>query len=122
MTADYRHFEIRHVPEGTVILLSGPRLLDRERFPYHELQADLMRLLEVETPQHVILDFSRVQAIDTMAVQAIVGLWKRLRTQGGSLSLCCLQGVPLQILRLVRFDLLFKFHESQEDAIAALGS
>jgi anti-anti-sigma regulatory factor len=117
---DYQHFELTRFPDAVVIGLCGPRLLERERFPYHELNEELARLLEVETVNGFVLDYSQVEAIDTRAIQALVGLWKRLKSREKHLALSGLSGVPLQIIKLVRFDLLFEFHETMADAVAAL--
>jgi anti-anti-sigma regulatory factor len=118
--SEYRHFELTRAPGAVVISLRGRRMLDRERFPYEELNAELIRLLEVEPAGGFVLDYGQVEAIDTLAVQALVGLWKRLKSRGDRLALCGLSGIPLQIMRLVRFDLLFEFYDSPADAIAAL--
>ncbi len=119
-TDEYRHFDLDRHAGVVVCRLRGPRLLDRERFPYVELNDELARLLAEYPSRDVVLDFGRVEAIDTLAVQTLVGLWKRLKSRGNTLTVCGLSGIPLQILRMVRFDLLFGFHETPAEAIAAL--
>jgi anti-sigma B factor antagonist len=54
----------------------------------------------------VEVDLSALQLIDSSGVGAVVSLYKRVREQGGTVTLQGLRGQPLAILRLLGLDRL----------------
>lgn len=54
----------------------------------------------------VAIDLSGLRLIDSSGVGAIVSLYKRVRAQGGRVSVQGLNGQPLAIFQLLRLDRL----------------
>lgn len=50
----------------------------------------------------VVIDFSKVDFVDSSGVGAIIFLYKRLTTVGRSLTLVGVQGQPLQLMEFLR--------------------
>jgi len=55
-------------------------------------------------PQHVALDLARVSLLDSFGVRAIVSLWRRVVSFGGSVTLHHVHGQPLTVVRLFKLD------------------
>jgi anti-sigma B factor antagonist len=55
----------------------------------------------------VVVDLARLELIDSSGVGAIVSLYKRLRAQGGRLTVRGVRDQPLAIFRLLRLDRVF---------------
>lgn len=54
----------------------------------------------------VAIDMSALRMIDSLGVGAVVSLYKRVRAQGGRISVQGLNGQPLAIFHLLRLDRL----------------
>ena len=52
----------------------------------------------------VAIDMSALRSIDSSGIGAVVSLYKRVRAQGGQVSVQGLMGQPLAIFRLLRLD------------------
>jgi anti-sigma B factor antagonist len=68
-----------------------------------DLRGDLEKLL-ARQPSRVEVDLSRLRMVDSSGVGALVSLYKRVRAQGGSVTVTGLRDQPLAIFRLLRLD------------------
>jgi len=69
----------------------------------------------------LILDFSRVDFIDSSCLGALISLLKA--TSGkGTLALCALNGNIKNMFTLTRMDRVFTIYPERRDALAALGA
>lgn len=59
----------------------------------------------------VVVNLEALRLIDSSGVGAIVSLYKRIRAQGGAVSIAGLKDQPLAIFRLLRLDRVFKVKE-----------
>lgn len=57
--------------------------------------------------REVVVDLGELLLIDSSGVAAIVALYKRLREQGGRVSVSGARDQPLTIFRLLRMDRVF---------------
>jgi anti-sigma B factor antagonist len=60
---------------------------------------------EKRTP--IVVDVSALELIDSSGVAVIVSLYKRVRGNGGALTVTGLNGQPLSIFKLLRLDRVF---------------
>ncbi len=63
--------------------------------------------LVTEKRPTVIVNLSALRLIDSSGVGAIVSLYKRMRAQGGKVTVKGLRDQPLAIFRLLRLDRVF---------------
>ena len=79
--------------------LDGPM----DALAVESLRAELDALVN-EGKQHVTLNFSKVDFIDSSGIGAIVFLFKRLSSQQRKLWLEQVNGQPLQLIQYLRID------------------
>ena len=81
--------------EGELDANSAPQL----REPFDALVA--------EGKQRITVDLSGLRLIDSSGVGAIVGLYKRIRANGGECSVVGATDQPAAIFKLLRLDVVF---------------
>ena len=82
------------------------------------------QLLEVisQGAQAVIVDLTNTTFIDSTTLGVLVGGVKRLRPNGGQLSLVCSDRNITKIFEITGLDRVFSIHDSRDDALSALAS
>lgn len=68
-----------------------------------DLRGDLDKLVATR-PKNVEVDLSSLRMIDSSGVGALVSLYKRVRTQGGSVVIKGIRDQPLAIFQLLKLD------------------
>ncbi|HEV3408582.1 MAG TPA: STAS domain-containing protein [Gaiellaceae bacterium] len=81
------------------------------------------QLLEVigEGGKDVVIDFSNTTFIDSTTLGVLVGGVKRLRPNGGQLSLVCADRNITKIFEITGLDKVFPIYESRDEAVAQIG-
>src|SRR5918998_2460042 len=81
------------------------------------------QLLEVvgQGGRDVVVDFSGTTFIDSTTLGVLVGGVKRLRPNGGQLSLVCADRNITKIFEITGLDKVFPIYESREEAVAQIG-
>jgi anti-sigma B factor antagonist len=95
-------FERKDNGDETVLRIEGS--LDAMSTP--ELRP-VIDALVAERRRSVTLNLSALRLIDSSGVGAIVSLYKRLRAQGGQVTVEGLKDQPLAIFHLLRLDRVF---------------
>jgi anti-sigma B factor antagonist len=70
--------------------------------------------------RHLFLDLRGVSFMDSSGFGALLGATKRLRPEGGSLSLIGCNRTIQRMLHLTRLDTILSMYESEEEAMAAV--
>lgn len=83
------------------------------------LEVIVDRLVE-DNPKYMILDFSNVNFISTMAINMLLVLLKRMRFRGGDLGVCGVNDQIAQLFKLMQLDRLFSTYGSVEEAIEGI--
>jgi anti-sigma B factor antagonist len=80
------------------------------------------QLLEVigQGGKQVIVDFTNTTFIDSTTLGVLVGGVKRLRTNGGQLSLVCSDRNITKIFEITGLDRVFQIHATRDEAVAQL--
>jgi anti-sigma B factor antagonist len=68
-----------------------------------ELSPIIDTLVEQKS-QHVVVDLAGLELIDSSGVATLVGLYKRVRAQGGKVEVSGARAQPLAIFKLLRMD------------------
>ncbi len=93
-------FEISPSKDGTTRLTIEGEL---DAVSVSELRPDLEKLVKSH-PNIVEVDLSQLRMVDSSGVGALVSLYKRVRAQGGNVTIKGLRDQPLAIFRLLRLD------------------
>ncbi len=82
------------------------------------------QLLEVigQGGQQVVIDFTNTTFIDSTTLGVLVGGVKRLRTNGGQLSLVCSDRNITKIFEITGLDRVFTIYGTRDEAVAQIGS
>jgi len=82
------------------------------------------QLLEVigEDATHVVVDFSDTTFIDSTTLGVLVGGVKRLRTNGGQISLVSSDRNISKIFEITGLDRVFSIFTTRDDAVAQITS
>ena len=78
----------------------------------------LAHVLEEETG-NVMIDFSKIDYIDSTGIGELVGYLKKFTSQNRNLILINPSERIDRLLKLARLDLLFRIYDTQEAALAA---
>jgi anti-sigma B factor antagonist len=70
----------------------------------------------------VVVDFSDTTFIDSTTLGVLVGGVKRLRTNGGQLSLVCSDRNITKIFEITGLDRVFTIHGTRDEALSAIES
>jgi anti-sigma B factor antagonist len=113
------NFDIKKEQAGegvVVIALTGE--IDLYTAPEFKQQ-----LLEVigEGAKHVVVDLTDTTFIDSTTLGVLVGGVKRLRPEGGQLSIVCSDRNITKIFEITGLNRVFPIHETVEEALAAVG-
>jgi anti-sigma B factor antagonist len=81
------------------------------------------KLLEVigQGGKDVVVDFSNTTFIDSTTLGVLVGGVKRLRPNGGQLSLICADRNITKIFEITGLDKVFPIYETRDEAMAQIG-
>ncbi|HXV56375.1 MAG TPA: STAS domain-containing protein [Gaiellaceae bacterium] len=113
------NFDIKREQAGEgvqVIALTGE--IDLYTAPEFKQQ-----LLEVigQGAKHVVVDLTDTTFIDSTTLGVLVGGVKRLRPEGGQLSIVCSDRNITKIFEITGLNRVFPIHETVDDALAAVG-
>ena len=116
-TADDRTLHIEQRGDVTVIAFGAPCL----NYAVAEmLKSRLVRLAEEAIRQgraRLVLNFSRVAAIDSSGLDVLISLKKRLATAGGDLALTNLSPMIERLFEMTRLDRAFDIYPSVDRAV-----
>lgn len=83
-----------------------------------EFEAECMRWIE-KGDTHLIVDFSGLEYISSAGLRVILGVGKKLKAQGGSLSFGGMSGMVKEVFDISGFASIFSVHDSMEAALAS---
>jgi anti-sigma B factor antagonist len=107
----------RAVGDHTVLEVGG----EVDVYTAPQLRERLIELSQAGA-QHVVVDLSRVEFLDSTGLGVLVGGLKRQRAVDGSLGLVCSHERLLKIFRITALDRVFSLYESVEAATSATGA
>jgi anti-sigma B factor antagonist len=113
------NFDIATEPVGDgayVIALSG----EVDLYTAPEFKQQLLDVVGNGT-KNVIVDFTNTTFIDSTTLGVLVGGVKRLRPNGGQLSLVCSDRNITKIFEITGLDRVFTIYSTREEAVSALG-
>lgn len=105
--------------ERRTLILSPQRNITSLAEDEVQLQWDtLIARLDGSEIAHVVFDFAKVSYFGSSMLEAMLYLWKKIDAQGGKLAVCNLSSTAAEILRLSRFDKIWRVCGSRDEALA----
>ena len=113
------NFIYNKVDRWTVIEFRTPSLMDPPLL--ESMQADLLRLVEVEDRRNVILDFARVQYVSSQAIGIVIHMHKKITALSNSkLVLCSVPPKIMELLKILKLDRILTIVPTQKEAVNVL--
>lgn len=104
--------------DGTyVIALSG----EVDLYTAPEFKQQLLEIIG-QGAGHVVVDLSETTFIDSTTLGVLVGGVKRLRPEGGQLSLVCSDRNIIKIFEITGLNKVFPIHDTRDEALGSLGT
>ncbi len=72
--------------------------------------------------QTILLQCSGLDYINSEGLRLFLGSLQKMRANGGTLSLSCLQPQVRKVLKIAGFDTVFRFYEREDDALEWLSN
>ncbi len=113
-----QHIEVARSDDITIA-----RIIDRsivDEVDIHELGQELFRLVEVEKPSQLILNFARVGFLSSAALGRLLVLHRTARQHETRMILTELQPAIHEVLAVTRLNELFEIKDTDGDAIQSL--
>ena len=76
--------------------------------------------VERHCPCHLIVDFSGVQFFSSQMLGLLVDVWRRVRDEGGTVTISGINPQLTRVFRITNLDKLFAFYGTTDEAIAAM--
>jgi len=73
-------------------------------------------------PLRLVIDLQDVTFLDSMAIGALVSLYRKGRQQGGRVALCGLNPFVANVLHMVTVDGVFEVYDDVAAAVQAMGA
>ncbi len=112
------NFDVRteHVGDDTyVISLAG----EVDLYTAPEFKQQLLEVIG-QGGKQVVIDFTDTTFIDSTTLGVLVGGVKRLRTNGGQLSLVCSDRNITKIFEITGLDRVFTIYATRDEAVSSL--
>jgi anti-sigma B factor antagonist len=107
-----------HAQDGVhVVSLAG----EVDLYTAPEFKQELLRIIG-EGASHVVVDLSETTFIDSTTLGVLVGGVKRLRPNGGQLSLVCSDRNITKIFEITGLDRVFAIYPTRDEALQAVAS
>lgn len=109
--------EISVIKKGYASVVNVSGKMDASTAPQFDEACD--KLLQ-ENERNLVLNMAALEYISSAGLRSILALGKKIKTAGGQLLLCCLEGMVKEVFEISGFASMFKFFPSQEKALEQL--
>jgi len=109
--------EVTGRKEGSSFIVEIIGRMDASTAPDFEKECN--RWLE-DGENQMVVDFSGTEYISSAGLRGILSIGKKLKNQGGSLSLCQMSGMVQEVFEISGFSSIFPIFDAIEDALAEL--
>jgi anti-sigma B factor antagonist len=104
--------------QGVIIVELEPSYDSVEFEPLQKLSELLLgEVSRVERPL-LVLDMAQTRYIDSMFIETVFRVWKRVKERRGAMALCCANDVCTEIVRITRLDDIWPIFRTRAEAIA----
>ena len=82
-----------------------------------DVSDQLFALVEQAGHRQILLDFSNLTVLSSIAIAKLISLQKKVVKLQGTLRVCCVTPKLLEILGYIGLDRYIRIYETQEDAL-----
>ncbi|MBC8351495.1 MAG: STAS domain-containing protein [Planctomycetes bacterium] len=113
--ASHHRLDVSEVGEVSVVRFVDRRILDASNI--EELGDELFGLVENDGKKNLLLNFTGVEFLSSAALNKLIILDKKVKSNGGKLALCDLRQEINEVFAITRLDQLFTISDSEQSAL-----
>jgi anti-sigma B factor antagonist len=110
--ASNAHYHLEIVDGVTVVHFADQKIVT-------EVNEQLSALVEKEGHRRLLLNFSNLKVLSSVAIAKLVSLQQKVSGYQGTLKVCCVNPNLLELLQYVGLDRYIDIYETQEAALRA---
>lgn len=109
-------FTVQQVEKFTVVEFMSPSLMDPVEL--ENIRQELVSLVEDQDKRRIVMDFTRVQYLSSVAIGVVLSMHKKLtELKGSELTLCGVGPKLMELLKITRLDRILRLKPSQREAV-----
>lgn len=112
----HNRLQVTEIGDVSVVRFVDRRILDAANI--EGLGDELFGLVENDHRNRLILNFTGVEFLSSAALNKLIILDKKIKSQGGKLALCDLRPEIKEVFAITRLDQLFAISDSEQGALA----
>jgi len=109
--------EIRELPNVVVVHLEGRITLGEAATSLRQSVKDLL----MKGERRIVMNFDKVQYVDSAGLGELVGIYVTVRNQGGDVKLAGVNSKILGLMQVTKLHTVFEVCTDESAAIAAFG-
>jgi len=110
---------IQKLGKVTVVDFLDQAITDGQQI--QQINDELETLITEQNEKYILLDFSAVKFLSSQTLGMILKIHSTLAKNKGWLGLCGLRKELYKVFKLTSLDKMFKFYETEQEALAELG-
>ena len=114
---EYRRLDVNEVGDVTVVRFRDHKIV--EDINIQELGQEMFRLIEVDSRDKLLLNFSAVDFLSSAALGKLITLDKKMKAHGGTLKLSNIRPEIYEVFAITKLNRLFDIKDDEADALAA---
>ena len=115
--AAYRRLEVNEVGDVTVVRFRDHKII--EDISIQQLGQEMFHLIEVDSRDKLLLNFSSVDFLSSAALGKLITLDKKMKAHGGTLKLSNIRPEIYEVFAITKLNRLFDIKDDEADALAA---
>ena len=113
----YRRLDVNEVGDVTVVRFRDHKIV--EDINIQQLGQEMFRLIEVDSRDKLLLNFSSVDFLSSAALGKLITLDKKMKAHGGALKLSNIRPEIYEVFAITKLNRLFDIKDDEADALAA---
>ena len=112
-------FRVERSGDTTIVVPQGIAT----EFRYFEVQTEsntVIQQLDQHRVEKLVVDLAEVTAIDSVIIDSIIRMVRRVTNRGGKATICGASDSALKTLRSMRLDTLWPYFLSRDEALQSL--
>ncbi len=114
---DFECIELDNINKVFVVKFKDHKVMDPARI--ETMGKELMSLLAGNDSERMLINFDNVSFFSSAAINKLIVLEKRIRSQGGQIRLSNLRPEVRDLFSYTNLDSMFQIKDEQEEALAS---